>query len=510
MKVCDGLVLMIGLVAGAGCVASEEPADLPDQLATATATQGLTLQDRILACNQDPRVKIGVLSSDSCVGGDLFLRETFNGNGRSCATCHAVTRNFTIDPDFIATLPANDPLFVAETNPNLARLEIPKVMRRFSLILENVDGFAPDPTTHFVLRSVPHTLSLATSVTNPSGAPPTPANRTGWSGDGAPGAGALRDFQTGAITQHYTASLGRIPGLDFRLAVDGELDRIDHFMRQLGRVNELDLATVVLNDAGAEAGRQRFLTVGCNACHGNAGANASFAPGNRNFNTGVESARNAELALFPHDGGFLASPANPDGSFGDGTFNTPPLIEAADTGPFFHTATTVSGASAHNTAVATTIEEAIAFYDSPAFNNSPSGRAGPIDLTAVEIDNIGRFLRVLNTTFNTALARTRFEAAGSMLKILGGTGFTTGTGLFRLAKVEIDDALRVLNEVPNLGGAAKTALQNASIALADMIATATVDDRKAKIDNIRTLLTTASNGFGSNLTYRIGDGPVMF
>jgi mono/diheme cytochrome c family protein len=226
-----------------------------------------------------------------------------------------------------------------------------------------LDGFAPDPTTHFVLRSVPHTLSLATSVTNPAGAPPTPANRTGWSGDGAPGAGALRDFQTGAITQHYTKSLARVRGTDFRLAVEGELDRIDHFMRQLGRLNELNLATVVLNDAGAEAGRQRFLNVGCNACHGNAGANASFAPGNRNFNTGVESARNAELALFSHDGGFLASPANPDGSFGDGTFNTPPLIEAADTGPFFHTATTVSGASAHNTAVATTIEEAIAFYD---------------------------------------------------------------------------------------------------------------------------------------------------
>src|ERR1043165_1245740 len=319
MRVCEGLVLTLGLMAFAGCVAGHEPADdAPDQLGT--ATQGLTLQDRILICAQDPRVRIGVLSSDTCVGGDLFLRETFNGNGRSCATCHAVTRNFTIDPGFIATLPASDPLFVAETNPALARLEIPKEMRQFGLILENVDGFAPDPTTHFVLRSVPHTLSLATTVTNPPGAPATPANRTGWSGDGAPGTGALRDFQTGAITQHYTRSLARVPGTDFRLAVDGELDRIDHFMRQLGRLNERSLAPIVLNDAGAEAGRQRFLTVGCNACHGNAGANASFGGGgNRNFNTGVETARNAELAPFPHDGGFLASPANPDGSFGDGT-----------------------------------------------------------------------------------------------------------------------------------------------------------------------------------------------
>src|SRR5678816_490194 len=117
----------------------------------------------------------------------------------------------------------------------------------------------------------------------------------------------------------------------------------------------------------------------------------------RMIRTGVESARNAELANFPHDGGF-GTTAQADGSFGDGTFNAPPLIEAADTGPFFHTAVTISGASAHNTAVATTIEEAIAFYDSPAFNNSPSGQAVPINLTAAEIDNIGRFLRGVNAT----------------------------------------------------------------------------------------------------------------
>jgi hypothetical protein len=104
----------------------------------------------------------------------------------------------------------------------------------------------------------------------------------------------------------------------------------------------------------------------------------------------------------------------------------------------------------------------------------------------VRIDRQHRpVLRVLNATFNTALATTRFEAAGAMLKILGGTGFTTKTELFRLAKVEIDDAVRVLTEVPNLGGAARTALQSASAALADLIATPTVDGRRQKIDNIR-------------------------
>ena len=35
-------------------------------------------------------------------GRRLFMNETFNGNGRTCATCHPPTNNFTIDPAFIA------------------------------------------------------------------------------------------------------------------------------------------------------------------------------------------------------------------------------------------------------------------------------------------------------------------------------------------------------------------------------------------------------------------------
>ena len=41
-------------------------------------------------------------------GRRLFMEETFNGNGRTCATCHPPTNNFTIDPAFIAGLPDDD------------------------------------------------------------------------------------------------------------------------------------------------------------------------------------------------------------------------------------------------------------------------------------------------------------------------------------------------------------------------------------------------------------------
>ena len=67
-------------------------------------------------------------------GARAFNEETFNGNGRTCATCHPASNNFTIDPAFIATLPAQDPLFVAEFNPALAELERPQLMRQFGLI----------------------------------------------------------------------------------------------------------------------------------------------------------------------------------------------------------------------------------------------------------------------------------------------------------------------------------------------------------------------------------------
>ncbi len=62
-------------------------------------------------------------------GREIFFNETFDGNGRTCGTCHRAERNFTIDPAFISTLPADDALFVAERNPVLAKLERPVLLR---------------------------------------------------------------------------------------------------------------------------------------------------------------------------------------------------------------------------------------------------------------------------------------------------------------------------------------------------------------------------------------------
>ena len=102
-------------------------------------------------------------------GADLFFNETFDGNGRTCGTCHPAENNFTIDPEFIATLPDRDPLFVAEFVPALKEnFEKPELMRQLGLILENTNGFG-DLKNNFTMRGVPHTLALGTSLTPASG-----------------------------------------------------------------------------------------------------------------------------------------------------------------------------------------------------------------------------------------------------------------------------------------------------------------------------------------------------
>lgn len=486
-----------------------------DEATTVVAESDLTFAQRQTICQTDPRVQAGIVPIDVCIGADFFFRETFNGNGRTCASCHRVEQNFTIDPPFIATLPANDPLFVAEFNPTLANLERPAQMRARSLILENADGTQPGgPNVRFVLRTTPHNLSMGVSIATPAGQPNPPQERTGWSGDGAPNLGRLADFTNGAINQHFTRTLNRVSGTDFRVATEQEGQSVALFMRELGRKNEIDLASIGYSDAGAMTGRDRFLAVGCNGCHRNAGANTGAAVTNRNFNTGVEAARNAALAGFPRDGGFGATPTNADGSFGDQTFNSTPLIEAADTGPFFHTDTTIAGAPAHNTASANTIEQATAFYATPAFANSPSGGGNPLAINATDINNIGRMLRATNAVFNIQMAFKRAEGA----RILG-NAFGNGTAL-QLAKqkelcvlaiVEIDDAISVLQGAQGgaLNAAQVTRLQTARSNLVAASTNNTLGARQNQIGLALNALDLADTEIAPNMTFNIGSGTLM-
>jgi mono/diheme cytochrome c family protein len=372
-------------------------------------------------------------------GRQIFFEETFAGNGRTCGTCHPAENNLTLDPAFIAGLPPDDPLFVAEFVPELREnFENPRLMREFALILENQDGF-DDLENRFVLRGIPHTLALRTSVASPGGP------KTGWSGDGAPGDRSLRSFATGAVVQHFTKTLARQPGVDFRLPTDEELDALEAFQLSLGRQAELALP-LPLRGAVARRGQEIFLddSLGkCNICHRNAGANAFLNGadlGNANFSTGIEALPDRPARLT----GERVPPDDGQGFPGDGTFNTPPLVEAADTGPFFHD---------HSVA---TLEGAVAFYSGDAFNASPSGlflasldpRGIGIRLDATQTQAVAAFLRVLNALENIrqgieALDRSRepsdFERAEAR-RLIGSAIEETGDAIRVLAEAGLHTA----------------------------------------------------------------------
>jgi cytochrome c peroxidase len=492
--------------------------DQSDDITTVQSAVNQTFAQHQTACQADPRVQSGVVSLTECVGADIFMKENFNGNGRTCGTCHRVERNFAIDPAFIARLPNSDPLFIAENTSDafaLNDLEKPAQMRARALILENVDGTQPEgPTVRFVLRSVPHNLSMGTSTTRPSFGANPPAERTGWSGDGAPSTGTnasgvamtgrLADFTNGAINQHFTRSLNRVIGTDFRQATEQEGQAVATFMRALGRTNEINLNSLTFSDPDADAGRVRFINSLCNTCHNNAGANDQGS--NQNFLTGVEGARNPALAEFPFDGGFGAVGGGPPFAIGDASFNTPPIIEAADSGPFFHTDTQVinSNDPAQNTDSAQTIEQAVGFYNSNQFQ---------LGFTATEIRNVARFLRALNAVFNIQMASNRIIGARNMGNALGNVARVDRMQrrMAQMTLFELDDAVRVLSQgVVNLNPAQADRVRSARTRIETVVATSgttatAFNIRMTNLANAFNDLDLADGEISANITFNIGN-----
>lgn len=365
-------------------------------------------------------------------GAQLFVNETFGGNGRTCSTCHPMGNNQTIDPAFVASLAATDPLFVVPTG-----LEDPSLLPH-ALIRENVDG-TEQPTTKFVERSVPHTLSMSTSIgevgtglgqsSNPGTGidGPPPDQRTGWSGDGAPGRGTLNEFAFGAVNQHFTKSLNRVPGTDFRVPTQEELDALEAFQLFNGRQKNAVTPALTFADPTAEAGKNSAANEGaCVACHSDL---VGVTNSNLNLDTGVEG-----LAIqfrtptnMPKDGGFGlnqfdGTPGTIAAGFGNGRFNAPPLTEAADTAPFFH-----------NNAIAL-LEDAVAFYQSSQFLQSRGASFVVPQLTTQSIQNIGGFLRTINALMNIAQVRRRVTYLAS--NATGG-----GTTIMNVAIRDTQDAI---------------------------------------------------------------------
>jgi len=437
----------------------------------------------------DPRVQLGLVPVDVMRGSRLFFEETFAGNGRTCGTCHVAEDNLQIELATVRALPQDAPFFAK----NVPGLEQPGMIQR-GLILENVDGFANQP----MFRSTPHMLSLSTSIHSNVDVP-AGTDTVGWGGDGAPAPGTLRDFARGAVTQHFTRSLARVPGVDFRLPTAGEEEALLAFQMSLGRTADISLANVRFNDPQAERGRsgpQAFLdSVGnnCQRCHGDGGASRGangggpevingIVTGNQNKDTNIDAMR---VPTAPHDDG--------RGFPGDETFSPPPLIEAADTAPFFH----IGSADID-------LEGAVRFYTVRGVGgNGPglfSGAQQAFDEQMTQ--DIGAVLRSLNASLNAQMAIQRIEAAN--LIALTFPDHPSIGELLDLAAEEAEDGARVLTSP----GASKAKAELSSCAsLADRAANKNKPVHHLRmIESARVACETANASLGTGLTMQMGAG----
>jgi hypothetical protein len=147
----------------------------------------------------------------------------------------------------------------------------------------------------------------------------------------------------------------------------------------------------------------------------------------------------SRLLGLPVDGGFGAVGTLADG-FGTRRFNVPPLIEAADTGPFFHNGSI------------DLLEDAIAFYTSPAFAASPGRNfSGTPVLDVDQINQIGAFLRVVNALENLRQVRKR-------VLFVQDHRSPGNTEILSIAIADCEDAITVL-ETRQLGKPAVQALR---------------------------------------------------
>ncbi len=361
---------------------------------------------------------------------------------------------------------------MAETNPALATLENSDLLRRFGLILVNADGF--DPSRGFVIRGTQNVQALANSMTpqDPSirhrlqhnGRNPNPPERLGWGNDGAP----LRDFALVAIAQHAPMTMSRTPGVDFRVPTDEELDALAAYQLALGRQEDFDLPTLELKSALASHGKTLFLDSGnlfepghknCNACHFNGGGTAGMSfnddsriSASRRQSAWVQHRVPDERERDPAGARAWACRATvasdrsrrcsdrsatrtilppPFGHVEIEEFNSPPLVESADTAPFFHNHTVPD------------LESAVAFYGTQAFKSSLIPAVIPVDISEdpadPEVQAIAAFLRVLNALENIRSSINVAKRGRTMNSV------ADMRDLARLSLAEAVDAFEVLS-----------------------------------------------------------------
>jgi hypothetical protein len=230
-------------------------------------------------------------------GFRIFTEEDWNGNGRTCGTCHRPEESYNIFPATIKKLSKKERDLVFATNvPGLENVNLVKSHALFNIEGGKKDDCRADdppcwagaefagkpPGPIFRSTMTIQALDITTANRQIRIPPPPPPGfpgtlklppgcnaglgsgqlpQLGWAGDGSPGTpnfvdldldgvndcqihhgtfdpdanGSIRAFANGAIAQHSTLDLRRRPGTDFRFATDEELDALEAFQRWLGR-----------------------------------------------------------------------------------------------------------------------------------------------------------------------------------------------------------------------------------------------------------------------------------
>jgi hypothetical protein len=223
-------------------------------------------------------------------GFRLFTTETWDGNGRTCGTCHIPEVNYNIFPSTIQNMSQEDKdLVFAKSVPGLENENLVRERALFNVMgnatsfgANEPDKFADDDPGHPVFRGSMGIQGLEITSTNESpnfaGTPLMSAvcndgvagqlKQIGWSGDGSPGTptdgchinhgnpdpiadGSIRAFANGAIAQHSTQDLRRRPGIDFRFATEEEADALAALQEWLGRRPLTDLENKLQGTVGA-------------------------------------------------------------------------------------------------------------------------------------------------------------------------------------------------------------------------------------------------------------------
>jgi hypothetical protein len=417
-------------------------------------------------------------------GRKVFMEETFDGNGRSCGTCHLPAEGYDIFPSSIEKLSKKEQALVFASN--VPGFENEDLIRSFALFnisggpaplcggdepfcFDDADGHhgptfrasmaiqALDLTTQMNELAVAEDEFHGTPLLSPecSEGVELELPQLGWSGDGSPGTpkvidevcqthhgefdadsdGSFRAFATGAIAQHFTLSLERIPGVDFRRGTAEELDALETFQRWLGRrpltveentkqgtenATEFEILLLDFKDPRVALGRDHFASndgATCNRCHDDAGALSADNRRNDNNLTKVSlSADDIGLVAvgypLPEDEGVIVTAfSGGDTGVRFGAFNSQSIIEAAEKKAWFHNHKAVDD-----------FEAAITHYGSDDFlTGVPANR--PVSAVKPEggmeglkfggqrgvapafpagdgIEHLGAFLRALNAFYN--------------------------------------------------------------------------------------------------------------